>query len=287
MITKFNFDLSFTSSQMLLSYVAIILLIIAVIILARKYKPEWMSLTWRTGTAWRFGLFFALLLTLPSFNWTSDPVVLKEFTVEPLIDIDIEVDPPITRQDPPPPTPPPPVIEEVPEEEILEDDEPEFIDQDIEEDVYIDEPEVEIEKEVLPPPPPPPSPPIPVVEEIFKVVESMPRFPGCENEPGNNKTKEDCAKQKMLQYIYKNVEYPSVCRENGIEGMVVIQFVIAKDGSVEGAKIVRDIGGNCGLAALKVVKAMNKLPQKWTPGRQRGKAVKVLYTLPVRFKLEE
>jgi len=66
----------------------------------------------------------------------------------------------------------------------------------------------------------------------------------------------------------------------------VIQFVVEKDGSVAETRVVRDIGAGCGTAALKVVDAMNNMPQKWTPGKQRGRPVKVLYTLPVRFKLE-
>jgi len=90
----------------------------------------------------------------------------------------------------------------------------------------------------------------------------------------------------MLQYIYKNLKYPAIARENGVEGMCVLQFVVGTDGSVEDVKIVRDIGAGCGAAADVVVKGMNNLPEKWTPGKQRGRPVKVLYTLPVRFKLE-
>jgi protein TonB len=103
---------------------------------------------------------------------------------------------------------------------------------------------------------------------------------------GSNKEKEECAKGKMLQYIYKNLNYPAIARENGVEGMCVIQFVVDRTGSVTGAKVVRDIGAGCGDAALKVVNGMNNMAQKWTPGQQRGRPVKVLYTLPVRFKLE-
>ncbi|MBT8189802.1 MAG: energy transducer TonB, partial [Bacteroidia bacterium] len=122
--------------------------------------------------------------------------------------------------------------------------------------------------------------------EIFKVVEQMPRFPGCENVSGSDKDKENCAKEKMLQYIYKNLKYPAIARENGVEGMTVLQFVVSEDGSVKDINVVRDIGAGCGDAAKKVVEGMNRLPQKWTPGKQRGRPVKVLYTLPVKFKLE-
>ena len=68
--------------------------------------------------------------------------------------------------------------------------------------------------------------------------------------------------------------------------MAVLQFVVGKDGSVKDIKVVRDPGAGCGDAAEKVVRGMNNLPQKWTPGKQRGRAVKVLYTLPVKFKLQ-
>ena len=114
----------------------------------------------------------------------------------------------------------------------------------------------------------------------------MPRFPGCENAGGSNDEKAKCAQDKLLQYIYKNLKYPAIARENGVEGMCVIQFVVDKDGSVKDANVVRDIGAGCGEAALKVVNAMNNLSEKWTPGKQRGRNVKVFYTLPVRFKLE-
>ena len=122
-------------------------------------------------------------------------------------------------------------------------------------------------------------------EEIFKVVEQMPRFPGCEYETTENE-KEDCAKTKMLQYIYKNLKYPAIARENGIEGMAVLQFVVSEKGKVDDVKIVRDIGAGCGDAGKKVVEAMNSLPERWTPGKQKGRPVKVLYTLPIKFKLE-
>ncbi|NNF36806.1 MAG: energy transducer TonB, partial [Saprospiraceae bacterium] len=126
----------------------------------------------------------------------------------------------------------------------------------------------------------------PPAEEIFTTAEQMPRFPGCEDMAGSNAEKEACAKKKMLQYIYKNLNYPAIARENGVEGMCVIQFVVDRDGSVTNVNLVRDIGAGCGEAASKVVNSMNNMPQKWTPGKQRGRPVKVLYTLPVRFKLE-
>ena len=129
-------------------------------------------------------------------------------------------------------------------------------------------------------------PPEPEVEEIFKVVEQMPRFPGYESEAGDNRAKKACADKKMLEFIYKNIKYPAIARENGVEGTVVIQFVVEKDGSISGARTVRDIGAQCGSEALRVVNLMNSQGKKWTPGKQRGKSVKVQFNLPVKFRLE-
>jgi protein TonB len=140
--------------------------------------------------------------------------------------------------------------------------------------------------EKAPPPPPPPPPPEPVVEEIFKVVEDMPRFPGCEDMGGTKQEKKACADKKMLEFIYKNIKYPAIARENGVDGTVVIQFVVEKDGSITDAKIVRDIGATCGAEALRVVNLMNQEGYQWIPGKQRGRPVKVQFNLPVKFKLE-
>ena len=123
-------------------------------------------------------------------------------------------------------------------------------------------------------------------DKIFKVVEEMPRFPGCEDMAGSIDERKACSDKKLLEYLYKNLKYPAIARENGVEGMAVIQFVVEKDGSVAGAKVVRDPGAGTGTSALKVVEAMNSMGAKWTPGKQRGRPVKVQYTLPVKFKLE-
>lgn len=120
--------------------------------------------------------------------------------------------------------------------------------------------------------------------EIFKVVDQMPRFPGCEDQPTGYE-RENCAKTKMLEYIYQNLKYPNLARMSGIEGQVVLQFVITKTGTIENIKIVREIGGGCGEAAKTVIKTMNDMSQKWVPGKQNGQNVDVLYTLPLRFKM--
>ncbi|NNF34163.1 MAG: TonB family protein [Saprospiraceae bacterium] len=142
----------------------------------------------------------------------------------------------------------------------------------------------------VPPPPPPPPPPAPIAKpsysgEVFTEVEQMPRFPGCEDMTGAER--ENCSKKNLLEYIYTNIKYPKEARDAGIQGMVVVQFVVNKDGSVRDVNLLRDIGGQCGQAATGVVESMNSMPAKWIPGVQNGKKVDVLYTIPVRFKLSD
>jgi len=88
----------------------------------------------------------------------------------------------------------------------------------------------------------------------------------------------------MMMFIYENIKYPYLARENGISGLVVISYVVNEDGSLTDFVVKRDIGGGCGEEALRVVK---KMQGKWTPGYQDGEAVRVAYNLPVRFKLEK
>lgn len=118
-------------------------------------------------------------------------------------------------------------------------------------------------------------------QEIFNVVEEMPRFPGCE-EIGDRNDREKCAQTKMLEFIYKNLKYPKAAATENIEGMVVVKFVVGKDGVLFNPEIIRAIGGGCDEEVLRVV---NQMP-KWIPGKQSGKHVNVQFNLPVRFKLE-
>jgi len=108
-----------------------------------------------------------------------------------------------------------------------------------------------------------------VIEEdkaqAFLVVESMPEFPGGES--------------ALENFLKNNIFYPKAARENHIQGTVYITFVVEKDGSLSDIKVLRGIGGGCDEEALRVVKLM----PKWNPGKQNGKAVKVQYTLAVKF----
>ena len=104
--------------------------------------------------------------------------------------------------------------------------------------------------------------------EIFTIVEEMPEFPG--------------GTQKLADYLAKNIKYPQMARESGIQGRVFISFVVEPDGSVSNVNVMRSLGGGCDEEAVRVVKSM----PKWKPGKQRGKPVRVSYILPVNFKLQ-
>lgn len=235
-------------------------------------------------TFFNLGLALSVGITVLALGWTQYEKTVDVSSYMDTLEEEIEVEPPRTAEPPPPPPPPPPpVIQEVPNETVLE-DQPDFQNQEIDEPVP--EPPKAVENKPAPPPPPPPPPPAEDNDvEIFKVVEEMPRFPGCENE-ATTEAKKACADKKMLEFIYKNIKYPAIARENGVEGTAVITFVVEKDGTVKDARIVRDIGAQCGQEALRVVNMMNESNIKWIPGKQRGRSVRVQFNLPVRFKLE-
>lgn len=166
----------------------------------------------------------------------------------------------ITKQEQPKPkmeAPKPQVTKiEVVEDDVEVEDEIE-IDVDVDQDTEIEEytpPEIEDEE----------------IEEaeIFTVVESMPEFPG--------------GPAKMMEYIGKNIKYPMMAREAGIEGRVFVNFVVEPDGSISHVKVLRPIGGGCDEEAVRVIESM----PKWNPGKQRGTAVRVSFNLPVKFKLQ-
>ncbi len=227
------------------------------------------------------GLVATLLLMIFAFSWTQYE---KKFDLSMyLTDVsdDIEVATPRTAEPPPPPPPPPPqpkafvaVEEDLPEMETVI-----FEDQSISEETAVVAPPAPVKKAA--PPPPPPPPPAPKEGEIFKVVEENPTFPGCEHLT-EKAARKQCAEEKLMEFIYSNIQYPPVARENGVEGMVVLQFVVEPDGSVSNIKIVRDIGAGCGEEAVRVVSMM----PPWNPGKQRGRPVRVMFTLPIRFVLE-
>ncbi len=121
------------------------------------------------------------------------------------------------------------------------------------------------------------------VNTLFKVVDEMPRFPGCEDMKGTTEEKRECANMELLQFIYSNIKYPASGRDAGIQGMSVAKFVVEKDGTITLPEIKRSIGADFDETILEVIAQM----PKWTPGKQDGKTVRVQFHLPVKFKLQD
>ncbi len=117
--------------------------------------------------------------------------------------------------------------------------------------------------------------------DVFKEVDEMPRFQGCDDSVG--KEQEDCSNHNLLMFIYNNIKYPEEAREQGKEGTVVVNFVVDKDGSVILPEIVRSVGYGCDEAVLEIVAQM----PKWVPGKKEGEIVKTEFNLPVKFKLAD
>jgi protein TonB len=136
------------------------------------------------------------------------------------------------------------------------------------------------------PPPPSPCPP-PDYNKVYVRSEVMPRFPGCEDLEGTNEEKAKCAEKKMNEYIYTNLKYPEEAKKNGVQGQVVLKFVVTKEGKIIDVELLRDPGAGLGEAAKEVVLSMNDIPQRWSSGKMKGIPVNVWYTLPVKFSLGE
>ena len=115
--------------------------------------------------------------------------------------------------------------------------------------------------------PVPPAPPAPKIDEALVISEIMPEFEG--------------GMSKMYKWLGKNLKYPDVASRNGIEGRVVISFIVEKNGRISDVKILKGIGFGCDEEAERVIKAM----PKWKAGMQNGSPVRVKYTLPLTFKI--
>ncbi|KXK36930.1 MAG: TonB family protein [Saprospiraceae bacterium] len=129
-------------------------------------------------------------------------------------------------------------------------------------------------------------PPKIVDEEIFMRAEQMPRFPGCEQMKLTNVQKDRCAQQKMYEYIRSNLKYPQQALKNGVKGEVMVKFVVDKEGKISQVELLSDPGYGMGTAAVDVVKNMNNLSKRWTPGMQHGEPVSVWFMLPVKFSMD-
>ncbi|BDD02772.1 energy transducer TonB [Aureibacter tunicatorum] len=212
------------------------------------------------GLFFNIGLVISLALVLTAFEWKFyDDVNVAELA--PVDEIAEEViDIPQTTQPPPPPPPKvqTPKIVEVPDEEEIEEEIEVDLDVEIEEDAEIEEvilEEAPVEEEV---------------DEIFTIVENQPEFPG--------------GMAAFYKEVSKKMKYPSAARRMGVQGRVFVQFVVDTDGSITEAQVMKGIGSGCDEEALRVLNEISK-KKKFSPGKQRGRAVKVRMVLPIIFKL--
>ena len=123
-------------------------------------------------------------------------------------------------------------------------------------------------------------------EPVYKIADENPRFPGCGTAKEYNAKLKNCGDEKMLQFIYKNINYPKAARAQGIEGTVVVRFIVKKDGSLSDEKILRNIGGGTGEEALRVVNLMKEKNIRWVPGIIDGQPVNFNFNLPIKFRLD-
>lgn len=216
-------------------------------------------------TAWRaIGFVAALSLMLSALAWTSYDISEAsafDFEIELIEDEEIPVDV-IT----PPPPPPPPqqttIIEIVDDEEEIE-EELEVDDMEIDEDTeieVIDEVEEEVEDDTP-----------------FMIVENMPALGDCKKMRGDER--HQCTQMEIIKYVSQNTKYPPIAKDAGIQGTVFVYFVVDKKGKVTDAKVLRPVDPRLDKEALRVIES---LPE-FEPGEQRGKAVSVQYTIPVKF----
>ena len=205
------------------------------------------------------GFVAVLSLLYIALEWTQHEVTIYENTASAVLDEEeIEI---IQTAEVIPPPPPPDIPEVIEILNVVEDD--------------VETAEIEIDteddkdKQVVIQAPVATSG---VAEEdtdvVFVVVESMPQFPG--GEPA------------LFKYLNDNIKYPVIAQESGIQGRVICQFVVNRDGSIVDIEVVRSVDKSLDAEAVRVISRM----PRWTPGKQRGKTVRVKYTLPVNFRLQ-
>jgi len=231
-----------------------------------KKNPK-ADLTANSGLYFAIGLALVLFLTWQGIEWKQ--YERTESDIQALnLDDDLDEEIPITEQIKTPPPPPPPaapeIIDVVEDEEEIEETIIESTETDQDEEI-IEVEDVEVEEEEVD------------VDVPFSVIEDVPVFPGCERA----KDKRACFNEKMQKHIRKNFRYPEVAQELGIQGRVSVLFTIDKDGSITNVRM-RGPDKNLEKEAARII---GKLP-KMTPGKQRGRAVRVPFSIPINFRLQ-
>lgn len=210
------------------------------------------------------GMVVGLSLLFVGFEWqTQDYQAAAE---QGVADIKAEEEVEVTKQDTPPPPPPAAAPVVVADALHVVDDNVKLADVNL---MSSEDNQSNVQSQTYT------APPAAVHEEeeesaqpIFTVVEKMPDFPG--------------GQTALLQYLSKSIKYPVIAQENGIQGRVTCSFVVNRDGSIVDAQVLRGVDPSLDKEALRVI---NSMP-KWKPGEQRGKPVRVKYTVPVTFRLQ-
>ena len=210
------------------------------------------------------GYVIVLAFMFIAFEWTERDVKIDTSQAVTDLVFEEEIEIPITEQPKQLPPPPPQEAPSIAETLTIVDDDTEVEETEIastEEtgqamEIKYVAPTVEEEED-------------PEEQTIFEVVEQMPEFP-------------NGGMAGLMQFLSKNIKYPTIAQENGTQGRVTVQFVVNKDGSIVDAKVLRGVDPYLDKEALRVV---NSMP-KWKPGMQRGKPVRVKYTVPVMFRLQ-
>jgi protein TonB len=229
-----------------------------------KKNPK-ADLTKNSSLYFAIGLCAILFISWQAIEWKT---YKKSYAYE-ILNVDDEAHEavPITEQlktpPPPPPPPAPEIIEVVEDEEEVEETIIESTETDQEEIVE----EVEVLEEELD------------VDVPFAIIEDVPLFPGCERVSKSERRK--CFQEKIQRHISRNFRYPEIAQEMGIQGRVYVNFVIAKDGSITNIRM-RGPDKNLEKEAARII---GKLP-KMTPGKQRGRPVRVPFSIPITFRLQ-
>ncbi|MFZ9981913.1 MAG: energy transducer TonB [Cyclobacteriaceae bacterium] len=220
-------------------------------------KSEKADLTKTSTLFFSLGLTLTLGIVLTAFEWKEmeeQAELLAGKTINTADEI-MEV-PPTDIPPPPPPQIQQPQVVEVPDEEEIEEEIEVNLDVEMTEDTKIEQIEIKVEE------------PKEDVDEIFTIVEETATPKG--------------GMSAFYKFVSSKLKYPPQANRMGVEGKVYVEFVINRDGSIVDARVVRGIGAGCDEEAVRVVASS----PPWNPGKQRGKAVRQKYTLPIIFKLQ-
>ena len=231
-------------------------------------KNEKADLSKNSGLYFIIGLSSILFISWQAIEWKTydrDGYGYERLNVEDDDDEEIPITEQIKVPPPPPPPPAPEVIEVVEDEEEVEETVIESTETDQEEIVEIEEVEIEDDFED--------------VDVPFAVIEDVPIFPGCEKVAKSKRR--ECFQDQINRHIRKNFRYPEIAQEMGIQGRVYVNFIISKDGSISNIRM-RGPDKNLEKEAARII---GKLPSM-TPGKQRGRPVRVPFSIPITFRLQ-